>query len=48
MAWGMLRVEDMLVSTARSQTSVNAQSLSPRLGFQVCGIKAQEAVGLEV
>lgn len=44
---GVLRVEDVLVSTVGSQ-SVNTQPLSPRLGLQPCGIKAQEAAGLEV
>lgn len=50
----MLKIEDMFASAARSQMSVQSiipmgvkvPELSPRLGFQVCGIKAQEDVGL--
>ena len=50
----MLKIENILASAARYQTSVQSiipmgvrvPELSPRLGFQGCGIKAQEDVGL--
>lgn len=45
MVWGHSGVSG---DTAGSQTSVSTQALSPGLGFQAWGIKAQQVAALEV